>query len=124
YGLQIEVKEDAVLDVAGTLFLLDDVPVVTIRASDARVRQRFTLAHEIGHLMLHERGQHFRDKNFLSGDPREIEANRYAAELLMPSWMIEPAASKYRADSGILARLFDVSEQAMNIRLQMIAGFR
>ena len=60
-------------------------------------RRRFTVAHECGHLLLHA-GETFIDKSFrvnwrdgvssLAVDRHEIEANQFAAELLMPFEMV------------------------------------
>lgn len=48
-------------------------------------RQRFTLAHELGHLVMHS--------NARPDDPLETEANRFASEFLMPSNDIKPYLS-------------------------------
>ncbi len=58
------------------------------------VRQRFTIAHELGHFFLHRASStvfvdaapiFFRDESSSNGSQREeIEANAFAAELLMP----------------------------------------
>ncbi|MBN9487881.1 MAG: ImmA/IrrE family metallo-endopeptidase [Alphaproteobacteria bacterium] len=84
-------------------------------------RQRFTVAHEIGHFMLHrDRAENgIQDDEFyraLSG-PLETGANQFAADLLMP-WPLV----KRLQDSGItglesLARALAVSKQAMAYRL-------
>jgi Zn-dependent peptidase ImmA (M78 family) len=89
-----------------------------ISAEDAAVRQRFTLAHELGHLLLHQVGHAYRDRDYEPGTSRvELEANRFAAELLMPAWMVRAAMASTRGDTSRLARLFDVSEAAMRFRL-------
>lgn len=94
---------------------------IWVRATDPRVRRRFTIAHELGHLLLHPEGQEFRDETF-SGNPRETEANRFAAQLLMPDWMLEPLLKNSRTDAAELAVLFDVSEPAMKVRLATLLG--
>ena len=54
-----------------------DRPLAVYRATDSWERTRFTLAHELGHLVLHHGGAITEDK--------EAEAHRFAAELLIPS---------------------------------------
>lgn len=85
------------------------------------VRQRFTLAHEIGHLMMHPLGVVYRGGG-RGWSPRESEANDFAARLLMPEWMIVPYARATRADAGRMATIFGVSYEAMGIRLGNVIG--
>jgi hypothetical protein len=84
-------------------------------------RQRFTLAHELGHLILHPAGLAFRDTTF-AGDIREAQANGWAANLLMPFFMMDIAVPRFGAEPHTLARLFQVSPAAMKIRLAKHAG--
>jgi Zn-dependent peptidase ImmA (M78 family) len=101
--------------------------VATIRVRQDHVpwRQRFTIAHEIGHLLLHHTHAKtcFRDVAF-SGTSEEVAANRFAADLLMPLWMLEPLALTHGADGAMLARIFEVSREAMDIRLSVLTGIR
>jgi len=83
-------------------FLLKEKGVVTIAINKAHHpnRQRFTIAHECGHLALHATGQKdqlwvdkaylfFRDSQSSTGDQlAEIQANQFAAGLLMPEELI------------------------------------
>lgn len=94
--------------------------VVWVRSTDARVRQRFTLAHECGHLLLHDFGVAYRDDTF-SGNPREAEANAFAASLLMPKAEVLRAFSDVRS-ADKLAKAFGVSLSAMQIRLSVLTG--
>ncbi len=68
----------------------DDDIIIFINTSIRRSREIFTLAHEIGHALLHLNvGQPFIDNNATigggNGDEKEQEANYFAACLLMPS---------------------------------------
>lgn len=73
-------------------------------------RKRFTLAHEIGHIMLgHESG----------GSRQEAEADRFAAQLLLPrifAWEIF-ARSGFSISARELAAIFGVSKPAAENRL-------
>lgn len=130
-------------EVSGMLVPLDDSPekpwAIIYNADHAEVRQRFTVAHELGHLRLHGftaphadrgfkvrfRASHSRDKNVYE----EVEANTFAAELLMPIDHVLRAAVKLRLDYGDpdpkvldkLAGLFNVSSLAMSIRIADLA---
>lgn len=114
------------LDVSGMIELASGTPVITYNLSDAPVRQRFTLAHEVGHLALgHLRAgkMMFRDPaaNFSSSNNKAVEreANKFAAELLMPADTLKYAIEHrglYSIDR--LASLFGVSQVAMNYRLE------
>jgi len=91
---------------------------IWVRADDALIRQRFTIAHELGHLMLHSLGVSFRDDTF-TGTSAEMEANRFAAAFLMPERLVR-AAAEHTQLSEHLAAQFRVSEQAMKIRLSTL----
>lgn len=78
-------------------------------------RQRFTVAHEIGHLLLGHTGKNFiLDLN--SKKPEEIEANQFAAELLMPLEMIKNDL-KNKKNAKDIAGKYNVSEEAVWWRL-------
>jgi Zn-dependent peptidase ImmA (M78 family) len=118
--LGIEVVRRSNLGYAGSVESEGNHAIIYLNRDDHPVRQRFSLAHEIGHLMLHPMHagrMHFRDTNFY-GDWRETQANRYAADLLMPEWMLDLSIGSTDAEVWRLARLFNVSEQAMQYRLE------
>ena len=116
-------------DMSGVLLVENGTASVAINESHHRNRQRFTLAHEIGHVLLHaDEDRLFVDRRFFrnewssKGELREeIEANAFAASLLMPrrfvTQCIEPGAGITELDVFRLATRFEVSEQAMTLRL-------
>jgi Zn-dependent peptidase ImmA (M78 family) len=121
-------------DVSGILYRETSNAFIGVNATHAKTRQRFTIAHEIGHLRLHKGRPMFvdhavrvdrRDVNASRGiDPEEIEANSFAAALLMPQDMVFAAMSQstLRGRTGEdvirhLAKRFEVSPQAMEYRL-------
>ncbi len=108
---------------SGELRVDDGEALILIRKGEALVRQRFTVAHELGHLMLHsvERAHRHNDNTF-AGTSMEVQANQFAADLLMPLWMVDPAVQAFGADFKRLAQLFRVSEQAAKLRFQVWAG--
>jgi Zn-dependent peptidase ImmA (M78 family) len=123
-------------DVSGVLYRQASTAVIGVNSEHAKSRQRFTIAHEIGHLRLHRGRPMFVDHSVrldrrdssasLGIDPEEIEANSFAATLLMPEKMIiaaiaQSSTARGRARSeglvGQLAKRFEVSPQAMEYRL-------
>ncbi|WP_261516129.1 ImmA/IrrE family metallo-endopeptidase [Chelativorans petroleitrophicus] len=80
-------------------------------------RQRFTLAHELGHYLLHRDHAPFEDGLLFRSDAknaREREANQFAALVLMPDTEFRTALSSGDIDS--VARTFGVSKQAAEYR--------
>lgn len=126
--LQINVRVENGLQVAGEVDSSSSSATVRIRGTDGYRRQRFTLAHEIGHLILHPLGRLWRDDSYIgsSMDDRatEAQANGYAAGLLMPLWMLEPVVMRGKPSVRSLSDLFEVSEAAMSIRVGRLLGGR
>ena len=131
-NLGIELKfSPAEDDLSGALIRTDETVVIGVNSSHHPNRQRFTIAHELGHFLLHEGIQMHVDEDFRvnlrneesskATSREEIEANRFAAELLMPRHFIEQDVIKYEAHSEDLVQLLSqrymVSTRAMEIRL-------
>lgn len=57
---------------------------IFVNGSDAPARQRFTVAHELGHWALEHGPRLDNDDSLASTDPQERDANRFASEFLMP----------------------------------------
>ena|ERR1700722_13363927 len=95
---------------------------VLINSNDSLVRKRFTVGHEIGHFVLH-RSQIgdglVDDAMYRSGLSTwaEVQANKAAADILMPYSLIDKAVQSGTKSIEDLAALFVVSRQAMAIRL-------
>jgi Zn-dependent peptidase ImmA (M78 family) len=119
--------------VSGMLVVKDDRATIGINQSHHPNRQRFTLAHELGHYLLHRRSTQvfvdastmfFRDGVAAEGkDKFEIEANAFAAELLMPETVLLDLIRHQSVDAfddravKSLAVKFGVSVRALTIRL-------
>jgi Zn-dependent peptidase ImmA (M78 family) len=122
-------------DLSGLLYREKDQeqPIIGVNSLHPEVRQRFTIAHEIGHLQLHpataihiDRSVLFRIKNKKTrevSDPEEREANQFAAELLMPERFIRKDLGNMAIEIGDadllsnLAARYQVSQEAMVYRL-------
>lgn len=107
--------------------------IIGVNTSHPKVRQRFTIAHELGHYLLHQTTNLHVDRSFLmkrtelssqGTDDDEIEANAFAAELLMPRDLLATDLKNVGdldlADDSVisdLARRYRVSTQALLLRL-------
>jgi Zn-dependent peptidase ImmA (M78 family)/DNA-binding XRE family transcriptional regulator len=70
------------LKVDGTCAVtLSEIPVIFIRKYASNDRKKFTLAHELGHIVLHS----FKINNRYSEKEMEEQANEFASEFLLPS---------------------------------------
>lgn len=102
--------------VSGLLVVCKEVDgeyaTIGVNANHSWYRRRFTLAHEIGHLLL----GHTCNKNEGDGSHNETEANIFAAELLMPKVLIKKDYERLM-DIKMLSNLYAVSDQALSIKL-------
>ncbi|MBI5127326.1 ImmA/IrrE family metallo-endopeptidase [Candidatus Roizmanbacteria bacterium] len=88
---------------------------ICYNASHPVKRNRFTVAHEIAHIMLGHTTS-CRKNNLGSKDPAEAEADQFAAELIMPLSVLKTAISTTKNVKD-LASLFWVSKEAMSWRI-------
>ncbi len=120
-------------ELSGFLLRQADGAIIGVNEDHVETRQRFTIAHEIGHLLLHpERSyldrrlipSYYRDdKSGTAESLVEIQANQFAADLLMPKSLLRRALGKDGIDLeeedsvSRLAKRFGVSRQALTYRL-------
>ena len=103
---------------------------VVINQSQSRTRQRFTAAHELGHYVYHRdllgqgtgdtlayraEGTAFPNPNIRVANERQ--ANTFAANVLMPSHLIDALKDAGVTSPAAMADALGVSEEAMKIRL-------
>lgn len=137
-------EKDFTDDVSGALTFKDDKPIILFNKNHSINRQRFTIAHEIGHYILKhgrdglfiDKQKHFilRNADSATGEKRqEVEANAFAAALLMPEKMVIKEFNKLVNKNGLdlyeeednedipfikdLAKKFEVSQKAMTFRI-------
>jgi Zn-dependent peptidase ImmA (M78 family) len=127
-GVKVAYIDAASADISGEYLINQGEPTILFNRFHSSVRQRFTIAHELGHHIL-KHGPRYRDTENsilnITGDPIETSANRFAAELLMPIFSV----STLVVDQGVtslseLASSFEVSEQAMKFRLKNLGLIR
>jgi Zn-dependent peptidase ImmA (M78 family) len=142
WGLQIR-PYDLGANVSGVLFLRSGLGIIGYNPSEPPVRQRFTIAHELGHYELHRnQGELFVDKTdqaqkvYLRNEAsssgelkQEREANAFAAAILMPKAMVYAQLREHQFDLNDekalkdLAKLFQVSLPAITYRLSNLGLF-
>jgi len=121
----IELNETG--DIDGAILEIDGKPAIAV-LNKARPlqRQRFTLAHEMGHIFLKHTERDIYNSEEIREDseqltekrkpPQEIEADIFASELLIPYEQLK----KYTADMNNIDKLagtFQVSRQAMTLAI-------
>lgn len=120
-------------EISGLLIRRPGAIVIGVDKKQAAQRQRFTVGHELGHLLLHDGDEVHVDKDFrvnfrsasssTAEDVEEIEANTFAATLLMPMQFLLKDLQGVVVDiedQGQVAELataYEVSLQAMTFRL-------
>lgn len=128
-GLDIEVKVadfEKYAEVVSGMILHDKEskkPTIYLNERNSRERQTFTLAHELGHYLLHDGAKLRIDKYNYSTNSKEaleeIEANYFAASLLMPQERFEQTL-KLATTLKQIARYFGVSESAVRNRIRWL----
>lgn len=115
--------------------------IIGVNKSDGPLRRRFTTAHELGHMLIHDKDPvsydtknafvYFRDASSATGQHlKEVQANAFAAELLMPAEELKGRLEKMggidlTADDDKIAQLaseFNVSFTAMTVRIDRLVG--
>jgi len=110
---------------SGEIFIEGDVKSIGVNKKHTLRRQRFTIAHELGHYLngheyFDEEGKMLEDTEFDFNDPlhkQEKEANLFASELLMPKDFLVKDLEILGLDIEKLTEKYQVSEQALWIRL-------
>lgn len=122
---------------SGCAIIRDGNRLISVNSAHSEHRKRFTTAHEIGHILLHADQPisvdvkpitFLRDRSSSTGEAwREVEANYFAASVLMPRTALESEISLIRETSWDddelikqLVKTFNVSAQAIGIRLSSL----
>lgn len=126
-GGKIKVAEtsDIATEQDYSLIIIDDnYFTITVAKNTSPKRDRFTIAHEIGHFLMHYKTDKIRKKFLRYESPvitkEEVEANQFAAILLMPrQQFIEQYAQIEKDETTInkLAANFEVSKSAVEFRI-------
>lgn len=123
-------------ELSGMAFIRDGKPVIGVNSNHHPNRQRFTIAHELAHVVLHrskleatvliDKGRNFLPRDSVSAegiDRLEMQANAFASELLMPERLVRHMLSESSRDIQddeyliSIASRFRVSLAALQFRL-------
>jgi predicted transcriptional regulator len=133
-GIELDKKANLAADISGQIERLGEGKYkISANRADNYFRQRFTMAHELGHYLLHRDligDGHSDDRAYRStdsgayahalvGPAEEAAANRIAAQILMPAERIRSEVSDHPSVEALATR-FQVSKKAMEIRLQTL----
>jgi len=101
--------------IAAILHRLDNRWFLYLNATHSRERQRFTVAHELAHVISYRNGHSLSTPDLCMTD-REHYTDSRAAEILMPSWKVRWFISE-NLSLDEMAKEFAVSRHAMRIRI-------
>jgi Zn-dependent peptidase ImmA (M78 family) len=94
--------------------------VIQVNSNHHPNRQRYTIAHELGHFCLHKHLEHiFEDHIFFRGgesSPVEWQANDFASTILIPENKFRELVRSGNREIEELAEIFQVSTLALRIR--------
>jgi len=130
-------------NVSGVLYIQNGKGTIGFNPKESPVRRRFTIAHEIGHFVLHKLNNDmfvdtkefklFRNENSSTGENKmEMEANAFAAALLMPKDLLISEIKNHKFDFteegendpiSNLSKKFEVSVTAMTYRIDNLNLF-
>jgi Zn-dependent peptidase ImmA (M78 family) len=124
---KIEVKHALFNDknIAGTITKNNDNTVIYVNSLDSYNKQRFTIAHELGHYFLHLNEETtsvvdmYRNINS-ENDPKEIDANNFASSLLMDELLVRTKWNDLKSVQ-MISDIFYVSFEAMSFRLRNLS---
>jgi len=111
--------------VAGLINLKDST--IYVNEDDSEERQAFTVAHELGHYLLHKEKLEEDPKLSIlfrkplgqtDPNPLEQEANTFAAEILVPMVILREYLNKGIKEPVILADIFGVSQEVISYRIK------
>lgn len=113
---------------SGSIEIRDDKDFsITLASHTSKARDRFTIAHELGHYFLHYRLPKLNGKDTgplraarAGNDQAETEANWFAASFLMPENSFREAFEISNGDLVVLANKFEVSMSAASVRAKSL----
>lgn len=132
FGLVVK-KATLAANISGEIKETDGVVLIRVNRHDVKARQRYTLAHEIAHFLLHRDllGDGITDDILYRSSQSnkvEAEANRLAADIVMPMKHVNELIGEHAKENNLkmervyekVAECLDVSVSALKYRLDKI----
>lgn len=129
YGIEVKNARFASNDISGMLKKENGKTTIYVNSVEPTMRKRFTIAHELGHYFLNHLEENdkliHRKTDFFSNNSKELEANAFAAALLMDQYKVKDLYNKLDYIGVPIEKIitkisntFKVSRPAVNIRLK------
>ena len=133
HGIELDKNAELASEVSGEIRKTSEEDYkISVQAADHYYRKRFTMAHELGHFLLHKDkigdgindtpAYRTSDKDDLFNTnitaEHEAEANAFAAALLMPKEAVEYYFLEEKKSCKEMAVIFQTSEKALEIRIK------
>lgn len=100
---------------------LTDIVLIMVNPKHIRSRQRFSIAHELGHYMLNHQSVAFSGGNgYMQTPEEERQANIFASEILMPEHFLLHCWAIGKLNTLYISQIFDVSKQASTIAINQL----
>lgn len=114
-GVRVFALPDNCREIDACSFWSNELPFVLLNTEKSNERSRFDMAHELGHLVLHNHAAP-------SGRQAEIEANAFASEFLMPEPSVQANRVRHWSMSALIQKkkIWTVSASALAYRLHKL----
>ena len=126
FGLKVY-RSDLPVGISGAIYKESDDYIICSNKREPKTRRRFTYAHELAHYLLHcdDIGNGINENTLFRGslsNDKEVEANKLAADILMPMSVIDKLVAEERHSLVGIAQIFGVSLSALLVRLGIPEG--
>lgn len=117
---RIELRPDPDLPTSAMAFWNSKTWVILVNTTETITRQRFSIMHELHHIICHTNKHHMFGSADMRNETAERAADRFAANVLMPKVLVKRHWGIGPRTVTTLARRFNVSPQAMSYRLDQL----
>jgi len=123
-ALNIEFREEDLVGIDGIAFKGEKSKLIIVNKNLSPERRRFTIAHELAHIVMPHATTYLICRGGTANSRMESDADRFAAELIMPEVAMRHMWEFYRDNVEfrveVMADRFGVSPAAMGIRIRRI----
>lgn len=118
--------------VRGFSLYYDSLPIIVIKKQESKGAQAFTLMHEFGHILLHQKTMFDNSEDlFNQYKNKELEANEFAGGILIPQEEVKSlsffvrglSVQSYDRDLKRIRDIYCVSTEAILVRLGLLKNY-